>query len=276
MTSRNRPPPGGPPPFETYRPAEEHGGRPGAPAAPGPTGQSGQAAPRQGQGAVQYQRRLPPQQGYPQQSGYPQQRPLPPRPGPGRGVSASHAASRLRPVLVYGLLGVAALLAGALAFTLTALPVGFVRDRVVAAVKEKTGRDLVIAGTASFTLFPSLTVTLPEVSLSGAPGFQGARPLVTMRSLDLSVALLPLLRREVRVRTLVLRDPVFNLEIDGSGNKSWEFAATDGEPRRVRLAQADAPASGATASDAPLFSTSPPPRRRPLRARSTVRSASAT
>ena len=152
-------------------------------------------------------------------------------------------------MMLYGLLGLMAMAAGALAIALFALPAGLVRDRIAVAVKEQTGRDLVIAGPASFTVFPSVGISLGDVSLSGAPGFEGAEPLVKMSGLDVSVALWPLLQREVRVEKLALRDPVFHLEVDADGRRSWEFALNDGPPARVRLAQAD--------TDAPLTDADP-------------------
>jgi AsmA protein len=152
--------------------------------------------------------------------------------------------------MFYGALGLIAMVAGAAAFALTALPANFVRDRVIAAVKEKTGRDLVIAGPSSFTLYPGVGISLADVSLSAAPGFDGSKPLVTMQSLDVSVALLPLLQREVRIKTMRLRDPVFNLEVDGSGRRSWDFAALDERANRIRFAQADTSASDTQPIDA--------------------------
>ncbi len=79
----------------------------------------------------------------------------------------------------------------------------FVRDRIVAAVKEKTGRDLVVAGSASFNIFPSVGVSLEKVSLSGVPEVSDA-PLRFDGALDVNVSLLPLLQRELRVKRLVL------------------------------------------------------------------------
>ncbi len=156
-------------------------------------------------------------------------------------------------MMLYGVLGLMAMAAGALAITLFALPAGFVRDRIVIAVKEQTGRDLVIAGPASFTVFPSIGLSLEDVSLSGGPGFEGAAPLVKMNSLDVTVALWPLLQREIRVESLRLREPVFSLEVDENGHRSWDFAAASKPPARVRLAQATTLAQG-TASDAdPAF-----------------------
>jgi len=159
--------------------------------------------------------------------------------------------SGLRSALIYGALALTALLVGAAAYTVALLPAGIVRDRLIEAVKERTGRDLVIAGPASFGFFPSLHVSLPEVSLSAAPGFEGERPFLAARAIDVSVALMPLVRREVRITRLVVRDPVFNLEIDGTGRKSWTFAGTDVGLHRIRLAQADAGGPETTATDAP-------------------------
>jgi AsmA protein len=159
---------------------------------------------------------------------------------------APRERSGLGSTLFYGGLGLIAMAAGAVAFALLALPADFVRDRAIAAVKERTGRDLVIAGPSSFTIYPSLGISLADVSLSGAPGFEGAKPLVSMKSLDVSVAFWPLIQREVRVSSLVLREPVFHLEVDGSGRRSWDFAAADGRRNRTRLAQADAPVTDAS------------------------------
>lgn len=150
-------------------------------------------------------------------------------------------------MLLYAGLGLFAMVAGAAAFAVLALPANFVRDRAIVAVKEATGRDLVIAGPASFSLFPSLAISLSDVSLSGAPGFEGAPPLVAMKALDVSVSFWPLLRREVEVSALTLREPVFHLEVDADGRRSWDFAAVDAQGARIRLAQAEAPVSDAPA-----------------------------
>ncbi|AHB49757.1 membrane assembly protein AsmA [Hyphomicrobium nitrativorans NL23] len=150
-------------------------------------------------------------------------------------------------MMLYALLGLMAMAAGAIAIAMFTLPAGFVRDRIIVAVKERTGRDLVIAGPASFTVFPSVGISLGDVSLSGGPGFEDAAPLVKMSALDVSVALWPLFQREVRVQKLALRDPVFHLAVDADGRRSWEFAAHDGAPAAVRFAQAN---TGAPISDA--------------------------
>lgn len=233
MTSRTPPPPGRPPRFDTYRPSDE---RTGPPRGPGP----------------QHVGAPPPGQPYPPQP-YRQQ-PYPPMTAPpSRYPNATRPAHRAAPrkrsalgsVLLYGGLGLLAMVAGALVFAIMALPADFVRANAIAAVKEKTGRDLVIAGPTSFTLYPSLGISLGDVALSGAPGVEGAKPLVTMKALDLSVALWPLLERKVRVTALALREPVFHLEVDAAGRRSWDFAAGPMRTRFAQAATADAPLSDA-------------------------------
>ncbi|MGE0024451.1 MAG: AsmA family protein, partial [Hyphomicrobium sp.] len=254
MTSRT-PPPRRPPGTDSYRPSEDRTGPPSQrPVQQPPYG----GPPRQGQPPPPgYPRQGPPGPGYPGPPySSPGRPPLSPPPARRRdpGYRAEPRRSGVGAAFLYGALGLVAMVLGAIAFALFALPADFVRERAIAAVKAKTGRDLVIAGPASFTLTPSLGVTLADVSLSGAPGAADAKPLVTMRSLDLSIDPWPLLSGEVRVRSLVLRDPVLNLDIDSSGRRSWEFAAIpDG---RIRFAQAGAP-SDAPLTDAPLTDAAP-------------------
>ena len=141
--------------------------------------------------------------------------------------------------MLYGVLGLFALAAAATAFLFLAPPTGLIRDRLVAEVKHRTGRDLTIGGSASLTFFPSLGVSLSDVSLSPPPGMPGA-PLITARSLEVQVALMPLITRQVSIERLVLRGPVIDLRVDASGRRSWDFAEAEAlrRPWPARFAQA--------------------------------------
>lgn len=145
-----------------------------------------------------------------------------------------------------GLLTLIGLAGGAAAVLVLTMPKDFVRDRIAAEVKARTGRDLIIAGPASFTVYPSIGFSLADVSLSSPQGF-GDKPLVKMSSLDVSVRLLPLLSKEIEVERLILRKPVFELHVDQSGRTTWDMAALTPPAPAVRLAQA-----GGTLTDAPM------------------------
>ena len=115
-------------------------------------------------------------------------------------------------------------------------PSDLIRQKLAEQVKAKTGRDLVIAGPTSFSVFPALGISMRDVSLSGPPGMGGK--LISMAALDVSVKAMPLLKGEIGVKQLVLKRPVFDLRIDKGGNKNWNFAELAGF---AQYAQAEAP-----------------------------------
>lgn len=196
-----------PPSFQDYRPSYEQNGRMRRPPAPG-------AGPSH-------------------------------RPPQGQRRTPQRSSGGVGTILVFALVAIVAVVAAGLAFVIIAPPTDLIRSQLVAQVKQKTGRDLTIAGPTSFTMFPALGVSLSDVSL-GAPPQMGGEPLVTMDSLDVRVKLLPLLSGKIAVDTLVLTNPVFDLRVDESGAKSWDFASNETR-HPVQLAQA----STNTASDAP-------------------------
>lgn len=115
---------------------------------------------------------------------------------------------------------------GAIAALMIMGPVDLIRSRLIAEVKTRTGRDLVIAGKAGFTVYPSLGVRLTDVSLSAPPGM-GGPPTIVMKGLDVRLAALPLLSKRVVVERLVLLEPVIDARIDAKGRQSWQFAMLD-------------------------------------------------
>lgn len=146
--------------------------------------------------------------------------------------------------LFYVFLLLLALVGGAATYLIINPPSDLIRQAIAEQVKARTGRDLVVAGPASITFYPGVGVSLQHVALSAPPGMTGN--LLTMQALDISVKAMPLLRREVDIRRLVLTKPVFDLRVTKSGKRNWDFAAAEG---LTHLAQAG-PAAG-VATDAP-------------------------
>lgn len=128
-------------------------------------------------------------------------------------------------------------------------PSDLIRQTIADKVKEKTGRDLVVAGQAAFSFYPGLGVSLHDVSLSGPPGSTGK--LVKMVALDVNIKTMPLINRQVEIRRLILKQPVFDFRVDKQGKKNWNFAeiadpvryAQAGEEQPATDAPADTPAS---------------------------------
>lgn len=265
MTNGNPPRrPPTPPPLDQVRPIEErYAPPPGQRTAPRPPPHP--THPAQQHQPVQHTPPPPPGQGqvppgrgpyaYPQQQQPPQYRRPPQHTGPGRpGGTAPRSARRgpgIGSLLLVLFIGVGLVAAAGAAFVLLAPPTDLIREQAITLIKERTGRDLVIRGPARFTIYPSLGVTLKDVSLSAPPGMD-APPTVAMESIDVSVRLVPLLSRRVEVRRLVLTRPVFDLRVDKSGRRSWDFASADAGSQLVRFAAAsprDTPA-GTVLTDA--------------------------
>lgn len=136
-------------------------------------------------------------------------------------------------IALYGVLGLLGLIGIAVGLLALALPADLVRDRVAAEVERQTGRKLTIGSTrVSFT--SGAAVTLSKVSLS-APPAMGGNPLLTADRLEVSLALLPLVLREVKIERLALTRPVLDLRIDAQGRRSWDFAGVE---TGLRYAQA--------------------------------------
>ncbi|HSD61511.1 MAG TPA: AsmA family protein [Burkholderiales bacterium] len=141
----------------------------------------------------------------------------------------SQSASPSRPnplsILKWAAIGLLALIAVALAAALVFLksidPKPYVAD-AARVVKEKTGRDLVVAGTVDLRVSLAPEIVLENVGFANAP-WGSRKEMLRLRRLELEIALLPLLRGDVKVSRLVLVEPDVLLEVDEKGRGNWEL-----------------------------------------------------
>jgi AsmA protein len=194
MTDRKPPPaPKRPQSFESYRPQAERGGSPLRQLRP-PGGQL--QRPQSGQGY----RPLPAAR-----------QPMPPRHDMD---FDDEERSWLASLLIWGGLGIVGLIAAAAVALVVWSPASLVRDQLAARVKAKTGRDLVIAGRTSLSVYRA--GDLMATYRLAPPGMGGA-PTIRMQALEAAVPL-PLPKRSADAS---MRRPV----ICGSmpGPRSWDF-----------------------------------------------------
>ena len=102
------------------------------------------------------------------------------------------------------------------------------RDSISAAVKEETGRDLVIAGDIKLSVFPWVAVNVGRTELGNAAGF-GEELFLSFDEAKLSVRLLPLIfQQEVKVGTASLSGLDVNLAVAANGSNNWQDLAGEG------------------------------------------------
>lgn len=118
--------------------------------------------------------------------------------------------------------GVVLVLIAALAIALPFLvdPNAYKGD-IARVVKNETGRDLAIEGKIGLSVFPWIGLELGTTRLANAEGF-GKEPFARIGSAAIKVELLPLLRRNIVVDTVVLDGLTVNLARDRTGRGNWE------------------------------------------------------
>src|SRR5690348_277738 len=144
--------------------------------------------------------------------------------------------------LLIAILIIVALVVVAAVVTPFFVPVDAFKAKLIAAVKQSTGRDLRIDGPVSFHLLPNIELSADQVSFSNAPG-GAAKNMAQLKSLEVRLQLLPLLSGTVAVDTFVLVDPVIALEVEKDGRPNWEFSTTTATTAPAPAATAHAPAA---------------------------------
>ncbi len=136
---------------------------------------------------------------------------------------------RLLKILLLAIAGVLGLvMIAAVAMFLFFDPNDF-RDEISAQVKKATGRDLVIEGDLSLSVFPWIAVNIGRTQLGNEKGF-GDEPFLSFEEARLSVRLAPLLfQQTVTIGTATLDSFSLNLEVAADGTNNWDDLAAAGE-----------------------------------------------
>ena len=98
------------------------------------------------------------------------------------------------------------------------------KPQIVAAAKDKLGRDVAIEQDLGLSVFPWLGIETGGERVGNAKGFN-ADSFAEIDKLGLKVKLWPLLSRRVEVDTLVLSGLRLNLEKDAAGKTNWDDLA---------------------------------------------------
>jgi AsmA protein len=97
------------------------------------------------------------------------------------------------------------------------------RDEIADQIREATGRDFVIDGDVDFQLLPAPTLSIGNSRLANLKGAV-APDMVRLKSFDMRIQFLPLLSRRIVIESMVLSDPVIELEVLADGRRNWRLA----------------------------------------------------
>jgi len=111
-------------------------------------------------------------------------------------------------------------------------------------VRALTGRELIIGGDIDLKIFPSPRLVAENVSLSSIEGAQSP-DLVSLRSVEVRIALAPLLGGNIGIETVQLIEPQVFLEVLADGRATWTLLPPK-EPKLEVDQQTDANAPEST------------------------------
>lgn len=126
--------------------------------------------------------------------------------------------------LIYAGVAIVVLLGGGLLAAPLLISTETIRDTVIAAVRDNTGRTLTIKGDLGFSLLPGVSVKASQVALSNPPGFTGKTPFAAMDRMRIKLNLMSLLTGNVAIEGFVLIAPRINLLVDREGRNNWSFS----------------------------------------------------
>jgi len=120
------------------------------------------------------------------------------------------------------------------------------KQQISEQVEKATGRTLILDGDIGLSVFPWIALELGPVSLSNADGFE-ADKFAKIDGADIRIKLIPLLKKELEMDTIVLDGLVLNLEKNKAGNTNWDDFGGDTEEKQQDVTSAAEPAAGLAA-----------------------------
>ncbi len=109
------------------------------------------------------------------------------------------------------------------------------KPEIIAAVKEKTGRDLVIDGDLKLAFFPALGLSSGKMTLGNATGFEQPN-FASLEQSHINFELLPLLSKKIEINRVVLTGLTLNLAKNQQGVGNWEDLTKKKTPLSASMA----------------------------------------
>jgi AsmA protein len=95
------------------------------------------------------------------------------------------------------------------------------KDEISTQVEKMTGRNLTLQGDIGLSVFPWIALELGPLSLSNAQGFK-ADSFAKVDAAEIRIKLMPLLKKQLEMDTVVLDGLVLNLETNKDGKTNWD------------------------------------------------------
>jgi len=95
------------------------------------------------------------------------------------------------------------------------------KPRIQQLAADSVGREIILNGNIEWSVFPRLALELNDVQVANETGFKGDY-LAQVKTLSAGLEWLPLLKREIKVGEITLRQPEISLQVAQSGKTNWQ------------------------------------------------------
>lgn len=123
--------------------------------------------------------------------------------------------------LIFGTGLLVVLAIAAVVITLVYIDPNDYKGTITNKLKEETGRDIRIDGDINLSYYPWLGLDVEGITVSNAKGF-GNKPFLQTKTVKARVKLLPLLRKQLEMDTLILHGATVNLARNEKGVNNWD------------------------------------------------------
>lgn len=126
--------------------------------------------------------------------------------------------------IVYGFLGIFGIGIGIALIAPFLLNMNAYKPQILMQAQKTLGREVTIEGDISLSLFPIPEISFKQVRVGSLPG--GNSPhILQIQRLRISAKLLPLLKKEIHLKTIELDQPEIFLEKLEDGRVNWTFSS---------------------------------------------------
>lgn len=152
--------------------------------------------------------------------------------------------------ILIGVAGFLALLVGLIVVVPGMIDWSTYKSDITDKVESLTGRKLTINGNIELTALPAPALIVSDVSFANVPGADTPR-MVHLGSLEVRVALGPLLGGDIQVQKVKLVDPVIRLEVLPDGTPNWEITPPPSNGASIDLESDGQPVSDGAGAGGP-------------------------
>ncbi|MBL1320365.1 MAG: AsmA family protein [Methylophaga sp.] len=112
------------------------------------------------------------------------------------------------------------------------------KEEISDTIEKATGRTLTLNGDIELSVFPWIAIELGPLSLSNAKGFK-AEQFVKVENTEVRIKLMPLLKKQLVMDTVVLDGLTLNLEKNKAGKTNWDDLAGEDKASEEKPSDSD-------------------------------------